>query len=143
VATGSPQWQAGTPTSGPRAAHSGTGAYATGLGGPYGDNQTVFLRSPLIDLGGRQGVTLEFYHWFEFESDGPLALDFGELMVYGADGFPVLTSPFRATGQSGGWYLGSVVIPPDAGDEIQLEFGLITDGLNGLSGWYIDDVSIR
>jgi len=86
-------WECGTPTSGPMGDHSGDGrVWATRLHSNYRDFEWSALTSPAVDLAGvTGGVTLDFWHWYEFEwctstcgayNPEPCALDGGNVEVF-------------------------------------------------------------
>ncbi len=58
-------WEFGTPTSGPGAANTGSGAVATGLAGDYTDGTVTQLRTPVIDPGETDRVKLEFSYFLQ------------------------------------------------------------------------------
>jgi hypothetical protein len=57
-------WQIGEPTSGPKAAHSGTNCAATILAGNYPNNVDTRLISPFFTVPGTGAATLRFAQWF-------------------------------------------------------------------------------
>jgi len=56
-------WAYGSPSSGPRSAHSGSYAWATNLAGNYNDNEYSYLVSPLLDLSPYPGQTVIVSWW--------------------------------------------------------------------------------
>ncbi|MDG2125243.1 MAG: hypothetical protein P8J87_16185, partial [Verrucomicrobiales bacterium] len=140
IDAGTTLWEVGAPTSGPGSANTGDHVYATNLDGDYDISQQVSLLSPLIDISGQQDLVLQFYHYYDIETD----FDFGTVDILDESGLPVLLNPVMFSGNSGSWILANIEIPEDAPDKIQLRFELFADGAgSGNSGWYLDDVSIR
>lgn len=134
------QWELGAPTAGPSSANTGDNVYGTKLGRPYDNNQLTTLVSPIIDLGGGEDLSVQFFHWFDIEAD----FDSGTLDIVDEAGAPVLLQPVTYSGSSGGWIQAIVPIPEDAPDRIRLRFEMFADPAGeGFTGWYIDDVSIR
>ena len=64
-------WEHGTPAFGVNYAHSGSGAWATGLDRSYPDFPgTSELVLPSFNLSGLTSAWLEFWHWYDMEHDG-------------------------------------------------------------------------
>src|SRR5205823_4223151 len=71
--TFSGDWQCGTPTSGPNAAHTGTGVLATVLSGNYSYDTTAswtrsLANSPAISLAGATAPALQFWAYLDSET---------------------------------------------------------------------------
>ncbi len=62
-------WAWGVPTSGPGAAHSGAGLWATNLEGDYPDSCFAWLMSPDVYLPAGTEPRLEFWSWIKLYPD--------------------------------------------------------------------------
>ncbi|AKU89659.1 choice-of-anchor J domain-containing protein [Vulgatibacter incomptus] len=155
------EWQCGTPTSGPNAARTGTGAFATKLAGEYGNNATFATStatSAPIDLGNASSPVLSFWAWVNSEGSSTLYDGFNlKVRRSGETNFTLATAvtpAYRASigtpselawgglFASLGWQLYTVDLSQYAGDTIELRFGFRSDGSTTYEGIYIDDISI-
>jgi hypothetical protein len=160
------QWQLGTPSSGPGAAHGGIGAYATILSGPYlkssGVNSDDYLVSPVIDLSGADSAALTFWHWYDIFTDSiSNGEDDGAWLEITSDGgasWQVLEGGYNNTldaeapypggpcwaGTTAGWEVVQVDLSAYTGAQVQLRFRFFEDDDTGTAGagWYIDDVRV-
>jgi len=68
-------WEIGQPTSGPKAAHTGTNCAATVLAGNYANNVDSRLISPPFLVPASGNAALSFWQWYSFEN----ALGFVEI----------------------------------------------------------------
>lgn len=141
--------------------------WATSLTGPYTGNESSYLTSPSLDLGGctDQTVTLTVNHWFSFgtgdggivqvatenpESEGswttiePVAGSFYTATV-AASHPPVAGNPAFSTidPQEGQWVDAEFDITDYAGEgEFYLRFVFGSDASDVSGGWYIENVQI-
>jgi hypothetical protein len=136
---GGTDWEVGAVTSGPGAAHSGTNAAGTNLGGDTDAGAHIYLRSPLVDLTTYTSPpTLSFWHALEgsgtfaarvtvLDSNGSILLETGEgdpgFFMEGTDGWEEFSMPLNVTGQ-----------------KVFVEFELIMQDVG--PGWYVDDVLV-
>lgn len=136
-------WEAGTPANGPGSAFAGTGALATDLDGNFVEFTDAYIRTPTINLEGVSSATLSFQEWFSVDD----SVDFHQIIVNvvepGAPDGDVITELSRNAGTSSDWTPRSLRLSGDAtGQNIQIEFRLVTDDFSLLPGWYIDNLSI-
>jgi len=153
-----PGWEWGTPQSGPDSAHSGSNVWATNLAGNYADNSLIFLESPSINLKNFPLARLEFYHYYDFESDIGKYWDGGNVEISDDDGQnwhllePALSYPcdniyalqqpgFGAKSQ--GWGFAEFDLNAYLGKQIKFRFQFGSDAENNRPGWYLDDIAIR
>lgn len=132
------QWQLGAPTSGPGAAYSGANLWATNLAGNYNSSANAWLMSPAINLTGVTNATLQFAHWYDFET----SYDKGyvEISTNGGSTWTQLGNTY--TGASGGFALPTFDLTAYAGQTVNLRFRMTSDSSITKAGWYIDDVKI-
>lgn len=128
-------WQYGVPTSGPRAAYSGTKVWATNLSGDYPNGSDCSLYSPVYPLTTMAGVRVEFQSWFSSES----CCDYGWVEV-SADGGTSYTRLGALSGWQGDAYAPYSYdlsgFPPGS---IRIRFHFRSDSSVEYPGWYIDD----
>ncbi|MBZ0150961.1 MAG: hypothetical protein K8J09_05460, partial [Planctomycetes bacterium] len=146
-------WQLGTPAgkSGssygvawqdPASAFSGVNCWANDLGnstfnGAYAANVDNYLRSPVIDCSGRQGVRLRFQRWLSVEE---AAYDHATVLV---NGVQVWRNQQSGHTVDAGWQTVEYVIPmADDNPSVQIEWHLTSDGGLELGGWAIDDIEL-
>ncbi|MEI6566862.1 MAG: LamG-like jellyroll fold domain-containing protein, partial [Verrucomicrobiota bacterium] len=140
-------WEAGVPTSGPNAAHSGNKCLATVLGGNYprwADSRAI---SPAFVVpAADQSPRLRFWHWFE--TWGP---DYGcvEVRPLGSNSW-VQISP-NYSDSSAVWTYALLDLRAYAGQNIQIAFHFVDDGGDTgwssytptlATGWYLDQVTL-
>jgi len=133
---GNTSWELGSPSSvGPSAASSPPHCIGTNLGGHYGINTDIWLRTPVIDLTGGTEATLSFKEFKELEASGADG-DFGTIRIVAAlDASELAVLEPEVEGLSVGWENYAAVLPPAAFEQpIQIEFRLQTDGGNVASG---------
>ncbi|MCP5521189.1 MAG: immunoglobulin domain-containing protein [Verrucomicrobiales bacterium] len=143
-------WERGVPTVGPAAAYSGENVYATGLGTNLQPYAYAWLRTPAIDLTGVSSATLSFAEWLnmDFIPGVPADLQYHLVMIWVLDAdtetLLSLDPIYLNAGNSGGWQMREVrLVGGSVGARIKLEFQVVTDNLNLLEGWYLDDVTVR
>ncbi|MDA0374967.1 MAG: hypothetical protein O2865_14375 [Planctomycetota bacterium] len=147
-------WQIGTPAgrsgssggvawSDPNTAASGTAVYANDLGAPgwngaYARNVTNYLRSPVLNLTGAQGVKLAFRRWLTVEKG---IYDQATISVNGQQ---IWVNDANVDHLDTAWTDFEVALPPsvDNNPSVQLEWGLNSDQGIELGGWNIDDVRV-
>lgn len=119
---GDSQWQVGTPSVGPAAAHSGSRVLGTRLDGPFvvADEDPVALCAGSIQWPGLplRAVSLEFWHWYDFGGDERPCSPAVGLVTKGGD--EVL---FPAGGYPGPAACGETVVGGDA-----LGYGAASEG---------------
>ena len=143
-ATGNTNWEFGAPSGAvpgaPAAANSGTNCFGTNLAAAYDEDAEIWLRSPELDLTGAAGATLSFFHYRDieegFDSGAVRVLDASDNSELGVVGDVI-------DGSSDGWEQFARSLPPAAlGKAVVLEFRFLSDEINNLAGWYIDDVKV-
>jgi bacillopeptidase F len=132
------QWQLGTPTSGPGHAYSGSNLWATNLAGSYSSSANAWLMSPPVNLTGVTNATLQFAHWYEFETNYDKG--YVEITTNGGSTWTQLGNAY--TGSSGAFVLPTFDLTPYAGQTVNLRFRMTSDSSINKAGWYIDDVKI-
>jgi len=143
-ATGNTNWEFGAPSGAvpgaPAAANSGTNCFGTNLAAAYDEDTEIWLRSPEFDLTGAAGATLSFFHYRDIEE----GFDFGAVRVLDAsDNSELGVMGDVIDGSSDGWEQFARSLPPAAlGKAVVLEFRFLSDEINNLAGWYIDDVKV-
>lgn len=143
---GAPAGKSGTVTgvtwADPATAVSGTGVYGTDLGqgtsnGRYPNSIDYYLRSPVLNCTGRQGVTLRFKRWLSCEEG---IYDQARIFVNGVE---VWANPANSHLQDTAWQTVQYAIPAaDNNSAVQIEFRLTTDVALNLGGWQIDDFEV-
>jgi len=141
-------WDAGSPTSGPNAAHGGSGnCAATVLEGNYPTTTVTrwirhveFIVPPI-----EQNPRLTFWHWYSFS-----ASDYGEIQVSTDEGdtWTSIAPDYTATG-SGIWTRAAVDLRSWSDSTIRIafffraiDFGGSVNGPDVSTGWYVDDVAL-
>jgi hypothetical protein len=134
-------WELGTPTTGPMAAHGGANVYATGLASNYREFTDSFLQSPVIDLRAVNRGTLTFWEWRNTDPD---PVFHGAIVnVLDADSMGVLEELARVSGPTAGWQQRAIKLGSNSlGKRIILEFKLYSDHQNLREGWFLDDIAI-
>ena len=134
-------WELGSPTNvGPAVAHSPSNCFGTNLSSNYLVDANVWLRSPVLDLTGVGGATLNYYQFLDIEE----GFDFGEVAVLDAadnSQLAVIASPID--GLTTDWEQVSKSIPAAAlGRNVKIEFRFTSDDIENFAGWYVDDVTV-
>ena len=143
--TGSTTWEFGTPSGvGPGAANSPPNCAATNLGGAYGADSDIYLRTPAIDLTSASGATLNFAQWVDIEA----RFDSGQIRLLDADAAEAEIAVLDMTidGEDpADWDSYSKKLPtPALGKNVRFEFRLNTDEFDPdpFAGWYLDNVIV-
>lgn len=153
-----PDWEWGAPLSGPDSAYSGVNVWATNLDGNYADSNQIFLDSPVISLKNFPRAKLEFYHYYDFESEAGKYWDGGNIKVsedngqnwilitpqfgYPCDSIFALAEPGYGA-KSSVWIYDEFDLNSYLGKEILIRFHFGSDFQNNEAGWYVDDIAIR
>ena len=152
---GDGDWQWGTPTSGPGAAHSGVNLWATNLAGDYSINMLAHLVSPAFGLS--DNALLGFWLWYDTEAnyDGfnvKISTDDGVSWtvitpVGGYDGVGNSSNPLSGeeiyTGHvQGFWEFETFDLTAYGGAAVLFRFDFGSDGSVTYPGPYIDDFTI-
>jgi hypothetical protein len=118
-------------------AHSPSQAWTNSPDGDYAPNRNVSLISPLIDLTGKNGTTLEFWHRFNLAWG-----DRGRIWVLPQTGN--FSIPLRTFwGSSPDWHHETVDMSSYAGQRVSIYFQMFSDlGSEIADGWHIDDVAV-
>ncbi|MDW8069660.1 MAG: S8 family serine peptidase, partial [Anaerolineae bacterium] len=134
-------WEWGTPTTGPRSAHSGTNVWATNLDGDYNNNENSYLESPNIDLSALVGpFVFSWWQWLRTEA----YFDYADVQVSNDGGVTWTTVYGPVSGNiDSNWRQRTVSLGPEyAVSNFRVRFHLYTDGSVIYPGWYVDDVEI-
>lgn len=150
-------WQWGKLLSGPDSAYAGINVWATNLEGNYADSSQVFLDSPAINLKNFPRARLEFYHYYDFESDAGNYFDGGNVKIsedngqtwslimpafdYPCDTVLALAEPGYGD-QSNGWIYAEFDLNFYLGKEIRIRFHFGSNFANNRPGWYLDNIAI-
>lgn len=117
--------------------HSPTRSWTDSPGGVYGNNWNYSLTSPLFDLSGYSGVTLNFWHTYVLET----GYDYGYL-EYSTNGGSSWSTQISYNGEDQTtWRQEAVSLPAvDGRPNVRFRFRLNTDGYLTRDGWHIDDI---
>lgn len=161
IGTGS--WQWGPPFAGPDKAFSDSLCWGTDLSGNYGNLVDIYLESPPIELTNATFPELSFMQWFQFEADGSVVFDGGNVKV-SVDGGPfeiiepfwdydgtiqgeenVLSDEPVFSGFDNGnfWHVKRFSLEKSIGKTIVIRFHVGSDANINYPGWYIDDLIIK
>lgn len=154
-------WEKGSPTSGPMGAFSGFNLWATNLSGNYSDGGVLStLESSEIPILGLAKPTLEYYHWYDFESgkDGgnvKISIDNGQnwQILYPMENYPIAAlqpgsgNPLEGepvySGQQQYWKSATFDLNNYTGyPVIKLRFDVGADQAGNAAGWYFDDLHL-
>ncbi|WP_372947837.1 choice-of-anchor J domain-containing protein, partial [Mariniphaga sp.] len=133
-------WEAGIPTSGPNAAHSGDKCAATVLGGNYNTNvQSRLIRHNSFTVpSASENPRLRFWHWY---SMGPNDYGKVQIKVDGTTDWVDISPSYINTG-SDVWTYPSIDLSDYAGQSVQIAFYIYSNPFDVSTGWYIDDVEV-
>ena len=136
-------WEAGVPTSGPNASHSGQKLAATVLAGNYSEPVSTRLirHTSFVVPAASENPRLRFFSWFNFSTG-----DYGEVQIkVGTADWQTISNRFGNLG-SDSWSYGSIDLSQYAGSTVQIGFYFYSVQVGSLSnvstGWYIDDISL-
>lgn len=153
-------WEWGTATVGPPAAHSGAKLWGTKLAANYSTSSNSRLETPTVTVPTTGPyATLTFWQWFRSElnydggnvkisTDGGTTWTLlnGDVSYNGTSksttaGIPL--EPFY-TGTTAGnfWHKVTVNLTAYRGQPVKVRFHFGSDGSFGYEGWYVDDVMI-
>ena len=153
-------WEWGVPTSGPSAAHSGTKAWATVLGGVYANSANWKLTTPEL-TATTNSPQMKFWHWYNMEQGGSgtiydggnvkISTDLGAnwaviTPVGGYTGTAYSTNSGIAgqpcfSGINESWNEVTFNLPVNAGQRFLLRWHFGSDASVQRTGWYIDDIT--
>lgn len=135
------EWEWGSPSIGPSSAFSGTNVFGTDLDGDFEPFTESYLRSPPIDLSNVNVANLRFAEFHSVDAE----IDFHSVIVNVLDeNDNFIEEVFRAAGSTTGWTRRTIRLAGSSvGTKVKIEFVLLTDELNPLPGFYIDDVEVR
>jgi hypothetical protein len=132
-------WEVGIPTSGPKAAHSGSNVLATILSGNYTDDRSSRVASPsfVVPAAG-ENPRLRFWHWWNFSTN-----DLGRVEIKaGTANWKALSMDYTAS-SSGQWTRAQLDLSAYAGQTVQLGFWFESHRWDVSAGWYIDEVVVE
>ncbi|WP_017415399.1 S8 family serine peptidase [Clostridium tunisiense] len=135
-------WAWGAPTSGPKAALTGTKVWATNLAGNYSYDHAGYLDTPAINLPADEETVLSVDHWLDAYSyvyNG--TDDFANVQISEDNGttWTVLKDSMKGAKK---WETLSLDLSAYKGKSVKVRFYLYTNGLMGAPGWYIDSVAV-
>jgi len=154
-------WQIGTPTAGPLAAHSGANCAATNLNGNYssGANAMMTFNKQLAIPGGAAEPVIEFYAYVDTEGTSAYMQDYVELLVKkqndtwesaakavfstGPSNLLDSTTKTKIGGKSETWNLFGASLTPFKGQTVQIAFRFRSDSDTVATGIYIDDIRVH
>ena len=157
-ATG-PDWEWGSPTTGPGAAHSGVNVWATQLGGYYSSSSNSKLDLPEVVVpDGSAFAALTVWQWYYIETN----YDGGNVKIStdGGSSWTILTPDIGYNGTAKSytagipnepcftgydddvWHQATFDLTPYKGMPVIIRFHFGSDSSVNRYGWYIDDVSI-
>lgn len=152
--TMSGDWQCGLPTSGPHAAHEGTGCLATNLVGDYSAGQsydTSYAQSPPINLTTATNPVASFWMWLNTEGGSFDGMNL-KVSTNGGTSFTTVTAvdpPYDLTvnGQPAwgddlstlGWRRVVANLSEYAGQQVILRASFRSDTSGQYDGVYLDD----
>lgn len=122
------------------ASASPTHSWTDSPGGDYDDNRNVSLTSPMVDLTGMTGATLEFAHIYDLES----GYDYGYVEVSDDGGASWETVATYNGTHTSPWETVTVALPQlDGVAAARIRFRLETDVSVTRDGWHVDDILLR
>lgn len=126
----------------PANASEGFACFANDLGtgsndGAYSANVHSYLRSPTLNLTGRQNVRLRFQSWLSVDGN---ANDQARVLVNGTEFYANPVAPRS----DAAWGMQEYDISSVAANNpsVQVEFRLRSNGTNQFGGWALDDISV-
>ncbi len=136
-------WDYGVPQNGV-AAHSGTRAWASNIGGAAVSQIESYLLSPPIYLTGGNRATLRFWQNYEFYENEEDIFHLGEVaIITDANTAPVTLEVIEGWA-SDGWELAEYDLTPYVGKLVYLVWHHVLFSLDYTprQGWVIDDISV-
>ena len=119
-------------------AHSPMHAWTDSPGGSYANNMDTSLTSPVLELGGLDGVQLSFWQKYDTEANYDLAR-----VEYSVDGGATWTTAAMYSGQSAGWLQAEIPLPAlDDQTQARIRFRFTSDTSVNADGWYVDDIRL-
>ena len=134
-------WEYGTPTSGPGSAYSGSGAWATNLGGNYNDNEASTLTSPDIDMSAFAGrnIIISWQQWLQTEP----GFDYLSVNVSNDGGNSWFYYYYYSDNADPNWRKQALVLDPSfAVSNLRVQFAFYSDGSITFPGVYLDDIGV-
>ncbi len=144
-------WQVGVPTSGPRAAFSGTNCASLAVtGGDYQANvDSRFISPPLAVPAANQSPRLRFWHWYSIGGGNHATV---EIKPLSSSTWTTLSADYgdignlnNVCGGGGVWTRPSLDLSRFAGQSVQIAFHFVSDGGSAVApnaGWFVDDVAL-
>lgn len=119
--------------------HSPTHAWTDSPSGNYGNYLNTSLTSPVINLSGYTGVTLDFWQICDTEA----GWDYCHV-EYSTNGGSSWTEAATYDGNHSTWEQKTIALPAlDNQANARIRFRLTTDSNTVDDGWYLDDIRIR
>ncbi|HEX5130954.1 MAG TPA: S8 family serine peptidase [Candidatus Krumholzibacteria bacterium] len=155
-----PDWEWGSPSSGPGGANSGVNLWATKLGANYSSSSNSRLESPAVIVpSSKTFAQLTFWHWYDTEQN----YDGGNVKL-SSDGGATWTILTPDVGYSGTATSGNAAIPGEPcfsghgqkfwqkvtfditaykGQSVVIRWHFGSDSSVQYPGWYVDDVRLE
>lgn len=139
---GNSSWAWGSPTSGPGGAHSGAGAWATGLAGEYGNGEDGALTSPVLDLTAAGGSPVRLSWWQYLVTEYSYDTARVEVSKDGGSTWSLVLGPDSGE-VDGAWAKRTVELDAScAVPGFRFRFRFSSDSTAVFAGWYVDDVAL-
>ena len=156
-------WERFFVSSGPGTAFSDFFCWGTNLDGPYPDDVIETLDTPVIDLTGATSAQLTFWHWYEFEADGDVLVDGGNVKISINGGPFEVIIPFRdydgklnnnnnpmngepvfsSIDVNRTWEKVRINLHKFIGQTVVIRFEMASDATVNYAGWYMDDLAVN
>ncbi len=119
---------------------SPTHSWTDSPGGPYSSNRNISLTSPVLNLTGMTGTTLEFAHIYDLES----GWDYGHVEVSTNSGGSWSTVTSFSGIDHTTWETVALELPQlDGVATARVRFRLTSDSNTVEDGWHIDDIVVQ
>ncbi|PWB73996.1 MAG: hypothetical protein C3F15_08705, partial [Holophagae bacterium] len=119
---------------------SPTHSWTDSPGGNYGDNRNISLTSPVLNLTGMTGATLQFDHIYDLEA----GWDYGHVEVSANGGTSWSTVASYSGVNHTTWETVAIEVPQlDGVANARVRFRLTSDTNTTEDGWHIDDILVR
>jgi bacillopeptidase F len=140
--SGTAEWEWGTPTFGPAAAHSGSYLWGTDLDDYYDnsvDGEITSSNINLSSLASQSAISLSWWQWFTSES----GYDYGRVDISSDGGSNWATAWGPAYGGTSGTWIRPIVTVSNAYavSTFRMRFVFHSDSYVYYEGWYVDDIA--
>ena len=118
--------------------HSDNHSWTDSPSGQYQGNRNVSLTSPILDLSGKTGTALSFWHIYNTEPE----YDFG-YVEYSINGGSAWTQAAAYSGGQSDWTQVTIQLPAlDGEPDARIRFRFTSDSNTVADGWHIDDFEL-